>query len=259
VAAEAPRIAAIQHAIAVLNAFSAAEPLLGVNEIARRVGLHKSTVSRILATLQEAHLVERDQASGRYSLGAGIVALAGPLLANLNVREVAHSHLRHLADVTGESVSLSVWNHGEAVNVDQVFGPGLIQHIAPVGTRNPAHCTATGKLFLAHAPADESRAILARGFPRFTDRTIGDAETLLAELELVRQRGYAVNDRELSDNLVAVAAPIRDHRGEVVAAVGVSAPAFGNAPDRLDQFTVHVIETAAKISRRLGYAGRMGG
>src|SRR5690242_8682294 len=82
-AAEPQRIAAVQHAVAVLNAFSTAEPLLGVNEIARRIGLHKSTVSRILATLQDAHLVERDAASGRFSLGAGIVALAGPLLANL--------------------------------------------------------------------------------------------------------------------------------------------------------------------------------
>src|SRR3712207_1886402 len=214
---EPPRIAAVQHAIAVLGAFSAAEPLLGVNEIARRGGLHKSTVSRILATLQDAHLVERDAASGRFTLGAGIVALAGPLLANLNVRDVAQPYLQQLARDTAESVSLSIWNHGEAVNVEQVLGPGLIQHIAPVGRRNPAHCTATGKTFLAYAPPDEVRAVLARGFPRFTERTIVDADALLADLELVRARGYAVNDRELADNLIAVAAPVRDHRGRVVA------------------------------------------
>src|SRR5215216_660456 len=88
-----PRIAAIQHAVSVLRAFSAAEPLLGVNELARRVGLHKSTVSRILATLVDAHLVERDAASGSFGLGPGIVALAGPLLASLNVREVAQPYL----------------------------------------------------------------------------------------------------------------------------------------------------------------------
>src|SRR5690349_20775948 len=104
-APEPQRIAAIQYAVVVLRAFSTAEPLLGVNEIARRIGLHKSTVSRILATLQDAHLVERDAASGRFSLGPGIVALAGPLLANLNVREVAQSYLRQLADEVGESVS----------------------------------------------------------------------------------------------------------------------------------------------------------
>lgn len=255
---EPQRIAAIQHAISVLSAFSTSEPLLGVNEIARRIGLHKSTVSRILATLQDAHLVERDPVSGRFSLGAGIVALAGPLLANLNVREVAHSYLRQLADETGESVSLGIWNHGEAVNVDQVFGPGLIQHIAPVGSRNPAHCTATGKLFLAYAPPAEVRAILACGFRRFTERTIQDAETLLADLARVRDTGYAINDRELADNLIAAAAPVRDHRGHVVASVGVSAPAFGDIPARLDQFTTLVKATAADISRRLGCAGPEG-
>jgi DNA-binding IclR family transcriptional regulator len=255
--ADQPRIAAIQHAVAVLRAFSAAEPLLGVNEIARRVGLHKSTVSRILATLEDAHLVERDAASGRFSLGPGVVALAGPLLANLNVREVAQPYLQQLAQDTGESVSLSIWNHGEAVNVDQVFGPGLIQHIAPIGSRSPAHCTATGKTFLAYAPPGEVQAILARGFTRFTNRTITDARTLQAELDQIRALGYALNDRELADNLIATAAPIRDHRGQVVAAVGVSAPAFDNIQERLERFAGLTMTTAASISRRLGYAGQV--
>lgn len=249
-----PRIAAVQHAVAVLRAFSAAEPLLGVNEIARRVSLHKSTVSRILATLEDAHLVERDIASGRFGLGPGIVALAGPLLANLNVREVAQPYLQQLAQDTGESVSLSIWNHGEAVNVDQVMGPGLIQHIAPIGSRSPAHSTATGKTFLAYAPSEEVRAILARGFTRFTSRTITDATALLAELDRIRSRGYALNDRELSENLIAAAAPVRDHRGQVVAAVGVSAPAFDDIQARLERFAALSKATAASISRRLGYA-----
>jgi DNA-binding IclR family transcriptional regulator len=250
-----PRIAAIQHAVSVLRAFSAAEPLLGVNEIARRVGLHKSTVSRILATLEDAHLVERDGVSGRFSLGPGVVALAGPLLASLNVREVAQPYLQQLASETGESVSLSIWNHGEAVNVDQVLGPGLIQHIAPIGSRSPAHCTATGKVFLAHAAHRELQAILARGFVRFTDRTITDSGILRTELERVRAVGYALNDRELADNLIAAAAPVRDHRGEVVAAVGVSAPAFGDIPERLERFAASTKAIALQLSQRLGHAG----
>lgn len=266
-AAGPPRIVAVQHAIAVLGAFSATESRLGVNEIARRVGLHKSSASRILVTLQDAHLVERDAASGRFSLGAGIVALAGPLLANLNVRDVAQPYLQQLARETGESVSLSIWNHGEAVNVEQVLGPGLIQHIAPVGRRNPAHCTATGKTFLAFAPPDEVQAVLARGLPRYTERTIVDAASLLADLELVRARGYALNDRELADNLIAAAAPVRDHRGAVVAAAGVSAPAFvvamagvsepafEDVEKRLKSFALLAKARAADISRRLGYGG----
>ena len=108
--AEPARIAAVQHAIQVLASFSAAEPLLGVSEIARRVGVHKSTVSRILATLEDARLVERDPLRGRFRLGAGIVALAGPLLANLDVRDVARPYLEQLALATSESLSLMIWN-----------------------------------------------------------------------------------------------------------------------------------------------------
>src|SRR5215212_2274404 len=94
--AEPKRITAVERAVRVLRAFSVGEPRLGVNEIARRVGLHKSTVSRLVATLEDAHLLERDPDSGRFALGPGIVALAGPLLANLNIREVARPYLEQL-------------------------------------------------------------------------------------------------------------------------------------------------------------------
>jgi DNA-binding IclR family transcriptional regulator len=250
---EATRIAAIQHAIAVLTSFTAAEPLLGVNEIARRVGVHKSTVSRILATLEDARLVERDSLTGRFRLGAGVVALAGPLLANLDVREVAVPYLQRIAAASGESVSLSIWNRGEAVNVDRVLGPGSIQHIAQIGRRNPGHASATGKVFLAYASTEEVREAAARGLQRFTERTIVDAEQLLEELARVRREGHAENLEELEPNLVAVAAPVRDHRGQLVAAVGISAPAFGVDRARLDEFARLAREAAADISERLGY------
>ncbi len=251
---EPARIRAVWHAIQVLAVFSADEPQLGVSEIARRIGVHKSTVSRILATLEDARLVERYGPSSRLRLGAGIVALAGPLLANLDVGNVARPYLEQLAVLTRESVSLSIWNRGEAVNVEQVLGPGTIKHIAPVGRRNPAHATATGKVFLAHAGPDEIRETIARGLPRFTDRTIVDPDLLLEELAQIRHHGFARNIEELELNLVAVAAPARDHHGQVVAAVGISAPGFGVNPARLDQFAEASKQAAADISQRLGYA-----
>jgi DNA-binding IclR family transcriptional regulator len=252
---EPARIAAVQHALQVLASFSAAEPLLGVSEIARRVGVHKSTVSRILATLEEARLVERDPLSGRFRLGAGIVALAGPLLANLDVRDVARPYLEQLALESAESVSLSIWNRWEAVNVDQVLGTGSIKHIAPVGRRNPAHASATGKVFLAHARPGEISETIARGLWRFTERTIVDPDHLHEELARVRRLGYAENVEELEPNLIAVAAPVRDHRGQVVAAVGISAPGFGVTRERLAEFGGLARQAAAAISQRLGYGG----
>lgn len=219
-------VAALRHGILVLRCFTADEPILGTTEIARRLGSSPSTVYRALVTLEDLGLIERDADTGRYRLAAGVVSLAGALLANLDLREVARPHLQRLAQVSGESVSLSIWNHVEAVNVDQVPGPSLIRHLAPLGRINPAHASASGKVLLSHAPPGDLAEVLARGLPRMTDRTIVDPDRLLTELSRVRRAGHAVNDRELEPDLVAVAAPLRDHRGEVVAAVCISAPGY---------------------------------
>src|SRR5215216_3931087 len=138
-------VAALRNGIRVLQAFSVAEPVLGVTEIARRVGLSPSTVYRALVTLAEEGLIERDPGSDRYRLSVGVVALAGPLLANLDIRDVARPYLEQLALACRESVNLGVWSRIEAVNIEQVPGPGVIKHLAPLGRRNPAHASATGK------------------------------------------------------------------------------------------------------------------
>jgi DNA-binding IclR family transcriptional regulator len=249
-------VAALRHGLAVLGAFTVAEPVLGVSEIARRIGSSKSTVYRALVTLEDAGLVQQDAANGRYRLAAGVVALAGALLANLDVRDVARPYLQRLAERSRESVNMSVWNRVEAVNIEQVPGPALIKHMAPLGRRNPAHASATGKVLLAHAPPEDLEAVLALGLPRLTDRTITEPVRLLAELEEVRRRGYAVNNHELEPEMVAVAAPVRDYQGPVIAAVSISAPSYRIGPDQLASLAQMAVETASEISRRLGYAGQ---
>jgi DNA-binding IclR family transcriptional regulator len=240
--------------VAVLRTFSVADPVLGVNEIARRVGVHKSTVSRILSTLEELGLVERDLDSGRYTVGGGIVALAAPLLATLDVRQVAAPYLEDLAKSCGETVSLSMWAGLEAVVVQQVVGPGAVQYFARVGRRNPAHATATGKAFLANLPESVVKKVLDRGLPRLTDRTITGRKELLDELERVRRQGYAVADGEFDPDLSTVATAVRDNRDSVVAVVAASAPRFRFTREHQRKLVALVGETAARLSGRLGYA-----
>lgn len=244
---------ALRHGIEVLKSFTREEPVLGVNEISRRVGVHKSTASRILATLEEAHLVERDAPTGKYRLGVGVLALSGPLLVNMNVRDVARPYLEQLAESAGETIGLSVWSAGEAINVDQVLGPGAVKHIAPLGARFRAHSSSSGKTFMACAVPEEVDEILARGLPRLTERTIVDPDELQKDLEHVRRRGYAVNDGEASLETVGIAAPVRDERGRVVAAVTLSAPRYRTPPERIARLGPLVKETAADVSMRLGY------
>ncbi|CAN5527475.1 hypothetical protein BH24ACT21_BH24ACT21_14940 [soil metagenome] len=141
---------ALQNGIQVLKTFSREEPVLGVTEISRRVGLHKSTVSRILATLEENAIVERHPTNGRFRLGVGVIELASPMLANLDVRRLARPFLENLTHATGETSGLVVWNQGTAVVVEQVASPRKIKHTTvPTSTSAGARATEAGILFQA--------------------------------------------------------------------------------------------------------------
>ncbi len=153
----------IVNAIAVLRTFTADEPLLGVTEIANRVGLHKSTVSRILATFEQEHLVERDPETRRFRLGLGLIAVAGPLLAELEERRVAYPVLRELTEQTGETSALMVWNGAESMCVEQIASHHQIKHSTPLGARYTDAMSASVQVFLSAAPAERVRTLLRSG------------------------------------------------------------------------------------------------
>lgn len=233
----------------VLEAFSAGQPVLGVTEIARAVGLHKSSVSRILATLEQAGYVERDDDSGRFRLGLGLLALTGPLLADLDVRRAAHSGLARLTQSTGETSALMLWNAPESVVVEQVPSPKQVKHTSSIGTRYTTTDSASVQVFLAELPRAEVEQLLEHRWP---DAPARDAYFDL--LDRVRSQGHAVNDGRTSTEEVGIAAPVRDHRGTVVAAVLLSAPRFRITPDMLPLLARDVVSAAGEISARLGHA-----
>jgi DNA-binding IclR family transcriptional regulator len=245
-------VSAVMHAVDVLNALSRDESPLGVNEIARSVGLHKSTVSRILATLQVNQLVERNQAGGRFQLGVGLVALAGSMLSNLDIVKLARPTLEVMAD---ESVSLCLWDGRQAVSVHQALGARAVKHFAPPGRRNPAHCTATGKAFLACLPAADVAKLLRGHLEPYTRHTITDPTELLRQLDDIRRRGFAVNEEEFVLDVCAVAASIRDLRDDVVAVVCVTVPKYRFTPEHREFLTDLILRNAGRLSRRLGHAG----
>lgn len=249
---DARGISVLRNGISVLRAFDAEEPTLGVTEIASRVGLHKSTVSRILATLEHADLVERDADSGRFRLGLGVIALAGPLLAHLDVRRVAYPLLEDLSRCTGETSALMVWNGSEAVCVEQVPSSHQVKHTTPLGTRYRTVADSSVAVFLAQCDGLRVRTMLAAG-------TIGGAgldtqgvEAYLARLAEARQRGFTVNYGATSLEEVGIAAPVFDHRGGPIAAVLVSAPRFRVSAQQVTALGEAVRDSAAGVTRRLG-------
>jgi DNA-binding IclR family transcriptional regulator len=237
------------NGIKVLEAFTISEPLLGVNEIARRVELHKSTVSRILATLEQAYLVERDTQTGRFRLGTGIIGLAGPLLAHLDVRRLAYPALSSLVELTGETAALAVWSGHESIVTEQIPSPRQVKHTTPLGARFAKTTSASVQVFLAEQDDAEVRRLLHEGLVSAGSKSW---EELFERLRSVQESGYALNDGETDPEELSISAPVRDHRNSVVAAVLLSAPRSRMTPFRVQDGIRRVRETAEEVSARLG-------
>ena len=214
-------VGAVSRALDVLDALADGVPELGTNEIARRTGINASTVSRLLATLAGAGLVEFVPESGRYRLGLRLVQLGNAVLERLEPREVARRHLEALVVQTGETATLSAPGDGDAITIDFVQGPSSVQSVAQIGRRSVAHATATGKMMLALDAIDLPPGRL----PRYTARTVTSRRALAAELEQVRARGWARSVGEREADLNAIAALVLDGRGRLVAVVGLQGPA----------------------------------
>jgi IclR family acetate operon transcriptional repressor len=239
----------VERAVAVLDALADGAAELGTNELARRTGLNASTVSRLLATLAAAGLVEHVPGSGRYRLGVRLVQLGNAVLARLDLRALARPQLEALVEATRETATLSVPGDPDAITVDFVLSPASVQSVAQIGRPSIAHATATGKVMLAFGAG----GLPAGGLRAYTPRTITDPRVLAEEVERVRSLGWAQAVREREEDLSALAAPVRGSRGELAAALGVQGPAA-----RLDEEAMRLavgvlLERAEAVSHALGW------
>lgn len=244
-------IGAVVHAIELLRCVSQAQAPLGVNEIARRIGVHKSTISRLVATLEREHLVERDSGTERITLGLGLAALASPVLVGLELKDVVRPHLRELARRSGETASFSVWEGTQAVSLEQAPGAGAVRTFSAPGRRDPGHSSAAGKMLLAHAGQDAIDAYCAKPLARFTERTITKPSRLRAELEAIRARGYAINTGETEIDIGAVSAAVCNGSGRIVGTVTVTVPVYRFGSERQAELAELVFGAAAKLGRML--------
>lgn len=247
--------ASLLNGFAVLEAFSIAEPELGVTEIAERVGLHKSTVSRILQGMAEAGYVERSESSGKYMLGLGLISLAGPLLANLSVRKVAAELLEKATDTTGETTALSVFNGVFPVVVEQVDCPQFVKHTQYVGTRYNRWHSSSFEVAMSYLHADEALSIIGSG-EISSAPPVGSSEErrqVLTLLESVRREGIAVNDGLTHPQEFGASAPVHDYDGDLAAVVTISAPRARVEGEHRDLILATVRDTAEQISKRMGY------
>ena len=247
------RVASVTRALALLDEVARSEDGLGVNELARRIGVNASTASRLLGTLEDAGFVERS-ADGPYRLGLKLVALSDRVLGQLDVRDRARPWLTWLVEETGETATLSVPGGGQAITVDFVPSSSSVVSMARVGRPSVAHATAAGKVMLAFGSAVLD--VDAQGqLTAFTERTITDPGELAAELEAVRASGIAEAVGEREPDLNALAVPVMGRRDELVAILGLQGPAARLPASTRRALRGPLRRAASELGRSLGGPG----
>lgn len=225
----------------------------GVTEIAAELGVHKSTVSRLISVLEARGYVEQLSDRGKYRLGFAIARLARSTSGQLDLVKQSQAALDALAIDSGETTNLAVLDSVRIVNIAEAIGAAGIALRTWVGQSCPAHATSSGKVLLSGLARAELRERLSGRLESFTEGTVTSRAELESELRTVVELGWASVREELEVGLNAVAAPVYDADAKVVAAVSVSGPSYRLSPDQFDDVAKRTIAAAESISRRLGW------
>lgn len=246
-------IKSVAKALEILNIFTPNEPRMTLSEIARRMGIPKSTVHNLLSTLLAYGYIEKLE-DDHYALGNFIITLTQAVRINVELRDRAAPLLRELANACRDSVYLTVLDGDYCLYVYAIESPSRLLARTVTGDRVPLHCTATGKAILASLPDKQVSGILTRvGMPSFTSATITDPEKLYKDLTETRKRGFALDTGEHEKNVYCIGAPIFNHQGRGFAACSISGVDPEIIKGRRLELSALVTNTAQEISRRMGY------
>jgi IclR family transcriptional regulator, pca regulon regulatory protein len=249
----------LERGLSILSSFKSARPLLGVSELAREIGLSRSTTHRYVATLAALGYLEQDQPTRRYRLGPRVLDLGFSAINSMELREISVPHLQRLSDETGHTVNMAILDGSDVVYVERCRssrqGQREIDLNLHVGSRLPAYCTSLGKILLAYL-SEEARDAVLDGV-ELTQRgpnTLTSRKALEKELEQVRHRGLAVNNEELAFGLRSIAAPVHGHAGKASAAINLAVHrSWVSIEDLVKRFGPPLKRTAEDISARAGH------
>ncbi len=249
-------LSSVKRALQVLEAFDDDHPELGVTQISGQLGCHKSSISRILATLLVHGFVEKNSQTGKYRLGVKLIELGHRALRHFDLKEWARPFLEDLAERTGEIVHLSILDKNEIVYLDKIGREQLLTVSTRVGGRHPAHSSAMGKVLLSGLSEERLSETLALApLGRFTANTITEVPRLIKELDKVRRQGFAIDNEESFAGIRCVAAPVKNPRGEVIAAISTTVPKQRMGRERMRELIPLVTGCAQKISERVKAIG----
>ena len=245
---------ALDKSLAILEILSQENSALSIAELSQRLGIYPSTIHRILDTLRYWGYVEQDPHTQRYQLGLKVLELGMAKFQGMELVKEAASYLKELQNQLNETVHLAILEEGEVLYLDKRESSQSIRMVSQVGRRLPAHCTGLGKVLLAYLEEEEQEKVIKeKGLFRFTENTITNKKKLKEELSKVREQGFAEDRGEHEKDVRCLAAPIKDHRGTVIAAVSLAVPAFRMNASKKKKLKKTLIQAGEDISKRLGY------
>ena len=243
----------LDNALTLLEQFTPEAPAFGITELATRLGLNKATVFNMLKTLEAHSLVEQLSDTKKYTLGHGIIVLAGTKLAQSELSHVARPHLARLSHETNETTHLAILHRNELLYLEKIESSQPVRVAARIGGRAPLHCTANGKVLLAFQPNEVIEEALRAPRARYTENTIVDPAVLRSQLAEIRQAGYCIEWEEFIADIRGIAAPVFDFNGTVIAAIAVVGPSARITEGQIEALVPLTLRTAESISRSLGH------
>jgi IclR family KDG regulon transcriptional repressor len=246
-------VRAVERALQIMGCFDDEHPERGISEIAQAVGLHKATAYRIVTTLVNYSYLEWVADGQKYRLGLELSNLGFKVIRRMDLRREALPYMKQYVREWDETCDLSIFDQGRVFYIEILRGNHALTIAAAVGQRLPAHCTASGKLFLAYLPEAELDAILSRPLNVYTDNTVTSPDELNKQFEIIRNQGYAVDYEEYEVGVCAVAAPIFNRGGNVIAAISGPSPISRMTPERINEIAEAFKDAAKAISQRMGY------
>ena len=242
-------IQSLARGLKILDLLGQSQDSISITELAEYLGVDKGSASRLVSTLAHYGYVEKDEITRRYHLGSQVVSLSRSVLTRLPMREAAKPYLCQMMERTGECAHLAVPAQGKVLYIDHVESPVTLRVNAQVGTMNPLHCTALGKVLLAFGDLDIPTDLVP-----FTTNTITDAETLRRHLVEIRRLGFAVDDEEFDIGVRCIAVPVFDFRGKAAGAIGISGPGTRMTPEQIPALTTIVVEIGKALSDRMTFS-----
>jgi IclR family transcriptional regulator, KDG regulon repressor len=250
------QIRTIKTCFQILSLFNKMNPILNAEQIARSIGLPKSSVYRYLNSLMHESILEYDSTVKKYALGLKIVELGAIANRRMNLAQIAAPFMEELANKTKETVHLAVLNNGMAMCIKGIESDFPVRLSINPGELSPLYAGATAKILMAYLPPEEQDRVIKKGLKKITENTITDPSKLKKSLEEIRKNGVAYSDQELDSGARAIGAPVFNSLGEVIASLSIAGPIHRFTDKTIADHKYLLVDCSQRISSKLGYCRR---